>query len=64
MPDTRTHRGPHPEDAKLFAPAAWPALREATAELCWLLSRHYAAPSALKLVGDRHQLSARQRAAL
>jgi hypothetical protein len=64
VPDTRTHRGPHPEDAKLFAPDAWPALREATAELCWLLSRDYAAPSALKLVGDRHQLSARQRAAL
>jgi len=64
MPDTRTHRGPHPEDTRLFAPAAWPALRAATADLCWLLSRGYAAPSALKLVGDRHQLAARQRQAL
>ncbi|HUJ43074.1 MAG TPA: DUF434 domain-containing protein [Opitutaceae bacterium] len=64
MPDTRTHRGPHPEDAKLFAPAAWPALRRATTDLCWLLSRDYAAASALKLVGDRYQLAARQRAAL
>ncbi len=64
MPDTRTHRGPHPEDAALFAPSAWPALRAATADLCWLLSRDYATPSALKLVGDRYQLAARQRAAL
>jgi len=64
VPDTRTHLGPHPEDARLFAPAAWPALRQATAELGWLLSRDYAAPSALKLVGDRHQLTERQRNAV
>jgi hypothetical protein len=64
MPDTRTHRGPHPEDAKLFAPTAWPELRRAAADLCWLLSRDYAAPSARKLVGDRYQLSDRQRTAV
>jgi hypothetical protein len=64
LPDTRTHRGPHPEDAKLFALSAWPQLRHATADLCWLLSRNYAAPSALKLVGDRYQLSVRQRLAI
>lgn len=64
MPDTRTHRGPHPEDDRLFARALWPALRQATRELCWLLSRGYAKPSALKLVGDRHQLAARQRTAV
>jgi len=64
VPDTRTHRGPHPEDARLFAPAAWPALQRAAADLCWLLSRDYAAPSALKLVGDRHQLTERQRNAV
>jgi hypothetical protein len=64
MPDTRTHRGPHPEDARLFGPEAWPALRAATAEFCWLLSRGYATPSALKLVGDRHQLDGRQRQAV
>lgn len=64
MPDSRRHRGPHPEDASLFAPVHWPRLREATRELCWLLSRGYARPSALKLVGDRHQLAARQRAAV
>ena len=64
MPDTRTHRGPHPEDAGLFASSVWPQLRRATADLCWLLSRDYAVPSALKLVGDRYQLAVRQRAAV
>ena len=64
MPDTRRHRGPHPEDAELFAPGCWPALRAATADLSWLLSRGYAEPSALKLVGDRFQLTERQRIAV
>ncbi len=64
MPDTRTHRGPHPDDARLFGPQAWPGLREATADLCWLLSRGYVNPSALKLVGDRYRLTARQRTAV
>ena len=64
MPDRRKHRGPHPEDARLFAPEAWPLLREATADLCWLLSRGYADKSALKLVGDRYDLVARQRTAV
>jgi len=64
VPDSRTHRGPHPEDAGLFAPAAWPALRQAADDLCWLLSRGYSAPSALKLVGDKHQLTDRQRNAV
>ncbi len=64
MPDTRTHRGPHPEDESLFAPAALPPLAEATADLCWLLSRGYSGVGALKLVGDRYQLMARQRVAV
>ena len=29
MPDRREHRGPHPEDRRLFAPAVWPVLRAA-----------------------------------
>ncbi len=57
-------RGPHPHDAEAFAPAALPRLRTATAELSWLLTRGYATPSALKLVGDRHALTARQRRAV
>jgi hypothetical protein len=64
MPDTRTHRGPHPEDAGLFAPARWPALRRAAAEVCWLLDRGYALRSSLALVGDRHNLTQRQRLAI
>lgn len=64
MPDTRTHRGPHPDDEQLFAEAAIPALRKATDDLCWLLSRDYAAPSSVKLVGDRYALLTRQRIAV
>jgi len=64
MPDTRKHRGPHPDDARLFVPAEVPSLQSAVADLSWLLSHGYAQPSALKLVGDRHRLDARQRMAV
>lgn len=64
MPDRRTHRGPHPEDAELFAAEALGALRAAAAELTWLLDRGYAPKSSLKLVGDRHRLAVRQRTAV
>jgi hypothetical protein len=64
MPDKRRHRGPDPEDEKLFAPDAWPVLREATGDLCWLLNRGYAVPSALELVGNRYSLARRQRLAV
>jgi hypothetical protein len=62
--DARPHRGPDPRDAKLFAPDQVPRLREALADYAWLLSRGYAAASALKLVGDRYALAARQRMAV
>jgi hypothetical protein len=64
VPDSRSHRGPHPEDDQLFGPAVRPQLVEAAADLSWLLSRGYATPSALKLVGDRYTLAARQRVAV
>jgi hypothetical protein len=64
VPDRRRHRGAHPEDERLFAPEVHPVLREATADLCWLLSRGYAHESSLKLVGDRYALVARQRVAV
>lgn len=64
MPDTRSHRGPHPDDPDRFAPSQIPALAQAVADLSWLLTRGYAAPSSLKLVGDRHRLDARQRMAV
>ena len=64
MSDRRQHRGAHPEDEKLFAYKNVSLLREANEELSWLLSRSYAVKSALKLVGDRHNLKERQRLAL
>lgn len=64
MPDSRRHRGPHPHDSELFRPQMQPALREAVAHLSWLLTRGYAAASALKLVGDRFSLVERQRRAV
>ena len=64
MPDTRSHRGPHPEDHRLFAPETLGTLREAVADLNWLLSRGYPNAGAQKLVGDRYQLAARQRSAV
>jgi len=42
----------------------WPRLRSAVDDLCWLLDRGYATPSALKLVGDRYSLTQRQRVAV
>lgn len=64
MPDTRTHRGPHPDDKRLFGPAAMGRLRSAADDLSWLLSRGYALPAGLKLVGDRYELRRRQRVAI
>src|SRR5690606_15874791 len=57
-------RGPAPDDASLFAAAELPRLRTAVAELAWLLDRGYAERSALALVGNRHDLEARQRTAV
>lgn len=64
MPDKRRHRGPHPDDARLFAPEQHAALRAAVGEYSWLLGRDYAKDSALALVGNRHELTQRQRAAV
>jgi len=64
MPDKRRHRGKHPDDDRLFAESYHETLRTAVAEYSWLLSRRYAVASALKVVGDRHSLTARQRMAV
>lgn len=64
MSDARKHRGPHPEDEGLFAPDQIPAMQSAASHLAWLLSRGYALPSSLKLVGDRFRLKERQRIAV
>lgn len=64
MTDRRRHRGPHPGDGQLFSPDQWPELRLAVEELSWLGTRGYAVPSSLKIVGDRHRLTERQRLAV
>ena len=64
MPDKRTHRGAHPEDAALFAARHAGALRSAVADYSLLLSKGYAQKSSLKLVGDRFSLTDRQRLAV
>ena len=64
MPDKRTHRGPGPEDAELFAADKLPALRAAVQDHCQLLTKGYAEKSALKLVGDHFSLTQRQRIAV
>jgi len=64
MPDKRIHRGPHPADAKLFAPAVIADLRAALADFSLLLTKGYADKSALKLVGDKLSLTERQRLAI
>ena len=64
MPDRRTHRGAHPEDARLFAPAHHPTFRRAMEEYAYLLSREYAEPPARGIVGNHHNLTQRQRMAM
>jgi len=64
MPDTRRHRGAHPQDKALFAPSQFEALRRAVADMNFLLSREYPRKAALKLVGDRYSLTVRQRQAV
>jgi hypothetical protein len=64
LPDVRHHRGAHPADAELFAPSTHEGLRTAAGDLSWLLSRGYASTSAVKVVGDRYALNARQRTAV
>lgn len=64
MPDKRTHRGPHPADAGLFAPETLENLRAALSDFSLLLTKGYAGKSALKLVGDHFSLTQRQRLAL
>jgi hypothetical protein len=60
----QTHRGLAPRDERLFAARQLPALCAAAADLCWLLDRGYAPRSAIELVGNRHNLTSRQRMAV
>ena len=64
MANRQHNRGPHPEDIDLFSHQHFASLQLATADLSWLLSRGYASPSSLKLVGDRFALVSRPRTAV
>lgn len=48
----------------MFASDKLPALQLAVRDLSWLLTKGYASPSSLKMVGDRYCLDARQRLAI
>lgn len=58
------HRGAHPADQNLFAADQHAALRQAVADLSWLLTKGYAPAASLKLVGDHYNLRERQRLAV
>lgn len=58
------HRGAHPEDARLFGPHALAKLRLACQEAAWLRGRDYPIDVAVRIVGEHHQLTARQRIAV
>ena len=58
------HRGANSEDPRLFAESKVSILRDAVADLSWLMARGYAVTSAVTIVGDRYSLHARQRMAV
>lgn len=64
MPDKRKHRGPNPQDKILFSGKNIADLRLAAADYSLLLTKEYPPNAALKLVGDKFQLSDRQRLAI
>ena len=61
MGHEKRHRGKHQADTDLFGEAQRDKLRESLADYCWLLSKGYASPSSLKIVGDKFKLTERQR---
>ncbi len=64
MPDKRKHRGANPQDCKLFSRENVPALRQAVADYSLLLTKGYPQNASLKLVGDKFELTDRQRLAV
>ncbi len=61
---TTRNRGKQSSDDKWFAPKWHPIFSAAVDDLCHLLSRGYAANSALQVVGNRYKLNKRQRNAI
>src|SRR2546423_1525460 len=64
MPNRQRHRGAHPEDLRLFDRSQLKRMRAAAEEIVFLLGRGYPMATAVDLVGNHHQLEARQRLAL
>ena len=64
MPNRQRHRGAHPEDLRLFDRSQLKRMRPAAEEIVWLLGRGYPLATAVDVVGNHHQLEARQRLAL
>ena len=64
MPDKRKHRGAHPQDSSLFCQEKNAALRQAAADYSLLLTKEYPQNATLKLVGDKFELTERQRLAV
>ena len=64
MPDKRTHRGPNPQDAELFTEKKIGILQQGCEDFSLLLSKGYADKSSLKIVGDKFNLTKRQRLAV
>lgn len=64
MPSRQRHRGPHPNDARLFGAAQIEVLRRAVTDLSYLCTRGYSEDAAVALVGNKCQLAARQRRAV
>jgi hypothetical protein len=64
MPTRQRHRGAHPEDVRLFDRGQLQRMKPAAQEIVYLLGRGYPLATAITVVGDHHQLEARQRLAL
>jgi len=64
VPDKRIHRGSNPADVKLFTQDKILDLCSAVADFSLLLTKGYADKSALTLVGDKFNLTKRQRIAV
>lgn len=64
MPHKQKHRGPQSADARIFHAAYHGILRSAVFDYSFLRTRGYAEDALFKLVGDRYQLTQRQRYAV
>lgn len=64
MSDKRKHRGANPQDLVLFRAENLPILRQAADDYALLLTKNYPQHASLKLVGDKFELTDRQRLAL